>query len=241
MIITPSDSFASGAVKYKDGTCDGAKLADKKSEPRTMSCFVTSAEQQIKLFHHLYGNGRKKGRIGTIMKFVKLREAKPVLFAVNFIVSTWNRIRAEFGDAVREGVRALLRVIPEGANSDALATLALSPQKRSQHRIWRWPNVISFSSSLGMWQCRILPELEGDSDHARIRSAKMGEMASDIHILPPIENRRNRRPVRERNGNGGNMPLAPPIANVSTPKQDLPIAKKNGYPLGKKAQSSRIR
>ena len=67
------------------------------------------------------------------------------------VVRTWNRMWAEYGEAVREGIRALLRILPEGEGRDALITLALRPYKGSKSRIWRWPDVFSFTSSRCFW------------------------------------------------------------------------------------------
>ena len=47
--VTLADCFALDAVKYKSVTWGGAKLGDRKSEPRTISC-LGSPGKQIELF-----------------------------------------------------------------------------------------------------------------------------------------------------------------------------------------------
>ena len=147
--ITIADCFSSEAVKYRTGTWDGSKLEEKKSEPHTMSCFISSEKQEAKLFCLLYGSEHKKGRTSALKHFEESHGEKPGLFTVTLLVEIWNRTWAEYGEAVREGIRALLRILPEGAGRDALVTLALSPYKGSRRRIWRRPNVFSFPPSRG--------------------------------------------------------------------------------------------
>ena len=150
MTITLADCFALDAVKYRAGTWDGTKLEEKKSEPHTMSCFATSAKQQIKLFGLFYGREHKKERLKALKIIIRLHDEKPDLFTVGFLVKTWNRMWAEYGEAIREGIRSLLRILPEGADRNSLVTLALSPYKGSKKRIWRRPNIFDLSSSSGM-------------------------------------------------------------------------------------------
>ena len=145
---------------------------------------------------------------------------------------------AEFGEAVREGVRALLRILPEGANREAIIALALSPYKKSSQRIWRWPGVFNFESSRGMWRGGILPELEEDLEQSRIRGAKAMPSGNETPVLPPLENRRNRRQVSGRTGNSKN-PVPSPAANnpIPTKKVEFPPPD-SGYPLGKRLRAS---
>merc|ERR1712112_331320 len=98
----------------------------------------------------------------------KLHEKKPELFTVSFLVTCWNRLRFEYTESVREGVRTLLRMLPDGASRDAFIALALAPHKTTRKRIWRWPNIFSFGSRSGLWRGRILPELEEQLESARI-------------------------------------------------------------------------
>ena len=59
--ITLADCFAVDVVKYRAGTWDGTRLEGEKSEPRTMSCFISSAKRQIKLRCLLYGEEHRGG------------------------------------------------------------------------------------------------------------------------------------------------------------------------------------
>ena len=235
--ITLADCFAVDAVKYRAGTWDGTRLEEKKSEPHTMSCFISSAKQQIKLFCLLYGEEHREERKNALKKFQKLHEEKPDLFTVAFLVKTWNRMWAEFGEAVREGVRALLRILPEGANREALITLALSPYKRSSKRIWRWPDVFNFESSRGMWCGRILPELEEDLEQSRIKGTRQTLNNADPLILPPTDTRRQRRPPSGRTGNSKAPAVSVPAAHPAGSKK-VEFPPDSGYPLGKRLRAS---
>lgn len=61
-------------------------------------------------------------------------------------------MRYEYTEAVREGVRTILRLAPGGAARDAFASLALTPYRDSGKRLRRWPTVFSFSSPSGIWR-----------------------------------------------------------------------------------------
>ena len=88
----------------------------------------------------------------------------------------------------------MIRMLPEGANRDAFVSLALSPCRHSGGRIWRWPNVFSSKSSNGMWQGRILPELEEQLESSRISgSASLRNPPN----LPPDSSEQPTPPVKE--------------------------------------------
>ena len=235
--VALADCFPLDAAKYRAGTCGGAKMEEKKSDPHTMSCFVSSAKQEIKLFCLLYGEEHKRERKAALRQFKQLREEKPDLFTANMLVRTWNRMWAEYGESVREGIRALLRILPEGAGRGALITLALSPYKGSKRRIWRWPNVFSFTSSRGFWLGRVLPEVEEDLEQTRIRGTKPTLPGGEVASVPPVLNRRERRP-NQRTGTGKSS-VVTPIDNSEGKGRDvvLPPPVLDGYPVGKRLRS----
>ena len=84
------------------------------------------------------------------------------------MVDAWNRLWFEYGEAIREGVRSLMRILPEGANREAMISLALSPYGKHGKRVWRWPDVFSFTSKRGMRLGRLLPETEEKLELTRI-------------------------------------------------------------------------
>ena len=65
----------------------------------------------------------------------------------------------------------MIRILPEGATREAFAALAMSPYRNSSKRLWRWPNVFSFSAANGMWKGRILPEVEEHLEATRIQGS----------------------------------------------------------------------
>ena len=156
---------------------------------------------------------------------------------MSFLVGAWNRLCYEYTEAVREGVRTLIRLLPEGATRDSFVALALSPHRGSGKRLWRWPNVFSFSASSGYWRGRLLPEIEEQLETARI----MGSSQLRSHTIPvndpgtalPKEtNRRNRKkkekPRTQTGGKENTQPGdAPPVDNPA-----------NSYPLGKRLRSA---
>ena len=171
--ITLADCFALDSQKYRAYKWDGEKLESPNKEPHTMSCFISSAKQQITLFCMLYGWEHKKERKDALKRYERLHERKPDLFTVAFLVECWNRTWFEYTECIREGVRTLIRMSPEGTSRDAFIRLALSPHRKTGTRVWRWPNVFSFTSSSGAWKGRILPEIEEQLEAARINGSAL--------------------------------------------------------------------
>ena len=136
-----------------------------------------------------------------------------------------------------------MRMLPDGASREAFTSLALSPHKSTNKRIWRWPNTFSFSSPSVLWKGRILPELEEQLESARIAGS------SYLRTHPPAnddvdpggggkgkagkrkkkEKERNRRPIT---GRGAEEPKQPPD-NKQQEVVEKPDSA-NTYPLGKR-------
>ena len=119
-------------------------------------------------FSLLYGKEHSKERKHALGKLVWFHDQRPELPTVNFLVDAWNRACYEYTETVREGVRTLLRLLPDGATRDSFVALALGPYRGASKRLWRWPNVFSFSASTGMWRGRLLPEVEERLESSRI-------------------------------------------------------------------------
>ena len=109
----------------------------------------------------------------------------------------------EYTGVIREGARAMVRLLPDGASRDAFVLLALSPFKNSRKRLWRWPDVFSFTPHIGMWGESIVPAVEEQLEFARI-----GGSAS-LRSAPPIvgtstnihdAGKRNKKTKKEKEG-----------------------------------------
>ena len=118
-------------AKYKGYAWDGEKIEAKGKEPHTLGYFVSAAKQQVKLFRLLYGEENKAERLDALKHLRKLHGEKPELFTAHFIVEAWSRMWFEFRESVRGGIRPLLRILPGGANREALASLASIPYGKS--------------------------------------------------------------------------------------------------------------
>ena len=86
---------------------------------------------------------------------------------------TWGGMWGSYCESIPEGVRALVRILQDGANRDALAALPLSPYKHRKRCIWRWPSIFSYASSEIMRQGRILTELVDQLGKPRIQGAQI--------------------------------------------------------------------
>ena len=129
--IATADCFPLGGAKYKGYVCDGEKLEEKGKEPHTLGYFASAAKQQVRLFCLLYGEEHRDGRLDALKHLRKSHDEKPELPTAHFIVESWNRVWFEFCGSVREGIRSLLRILPDGVNREALVALALSPYGKS--------------------------------------------------------------------------------------------------------------
>ena len=134
--VTLGDCIAMDASRYRAHRWDGEKIEPANKEPQTMACFVGAVKQQIKLYCLLFGEEHKRERKKALKHLIWLHDQKPELFTVAFLVESWNRICYEYTEAVREGVRVILRALPEGCTRDAFTAYALSPYRNSTKRMW---------------------------------------------------------------------------------------------------------
>ena len=150
---------------------------------------------------------------------------------LHFLVESWNRICYEYTEAVREGVRVILRALPEGCTRDAFTAYALSPYRNSTKRMWRWPNVFSFTAKDGMWIGRILPEVEEQLETTRIAgSTHLRTTPSLGDILgqqDPLKKKSKKE--RERENEKHKKPGLIPVASTLGPLRQL-LVKRGGIP-----------
>ena len=132
--VTLGDCIAMDASRYRPHRWDGEKIEPANKEPQTMACFIGAAKHQIKLFCLLYGEEHKRERKKALKHLIWLRDQKPELPTVTFLVESWNRICYEYTEAVREGVRVILRALTEGGTRDSFSPYALSPYRNSTKR-----------------------------------------------------------------------------------------------------------
>ena len=237
--VALSDCFALDMAKYKAFKWDGEQVESDNKEPHTMARFATSAKHEIFLYRLLFGWEHGKERKPALGRLVGFHEKKPELFTIVFLVGCWNRLWFEFTEAVREGVRILMRLLPDGASREALVALALSPRKSTSKRLWRWPTGFSFSPRPGLWKGRILPELEEQLESARIAGSSYLR-AHNATVETPMWEIRGRERKRRRNiarlpaeyqkgGKPGNQ-----TNGAKQQDKNNPPAGETTYPLGKR-------
>ena len=83
---TLADCFALDSSKYRSHKWDGEKIEPVGKEPHTLSCFVSSTKQQIRLFCLLYGDEHGPERKAALRKLNRLHEDKPEISTVSFLV-----------------------------------------------------------------------------------------------------------------------------------------------------------
>ena len=173
----------------------------------------------------LYGREHESGRKTALKQLKGFHERKPELFTIQFLVYCWARIWFEHTEAVRGGVLTLIRILPLGANRDALTMLPLTPHKKTQQRIWRRPNVFSSKSKTGMRKGRTLHELGEKIESARISGSPQLRNNANPGPTPPSTETPliplgKRRPMKPRNitGGGSNLPAPAPLP-LKTPQR----------------------
>ena len=134
----------------------------------------------------LYGAEHKRERWKALRELDLFRDRNPELLTVQFLVVCWGRMRYEYTETIREGVRTMIRVLPGGANRDAFASLALSPFNKTRQRLWRWKGVFPPTSAIGMRRGRILPELAEQLESDRINGSASLRTGPQIGEPPTI-------------------------------------------------------
>ena len=126
-----------------------------------------------------------------------------------------------------------MRILPDGSTREAFAAIAMSPYRNSSKRLWRWPNVFSFSAANGMWKGRILPEVEEHLEATRIQGSAhlrthsfLFENTGDAPVGDTKgKNRRKNRQGRTETGGDTQKDLKTETPNAGG---------ETGYPLGKR-------
>ena len=181
-----ADCIALDIARYKSYAWGGAEIETPKREPETTTCPISPANQNILLFAILYGVEHKREMRQDLEKLIWRRERKPALFTAHFPVVRWNRLCYEYTETVREGVRTMIRLLPDGANRAAFVFSALSPFKNSRKRLWRRPDVLPFSPSSGMRRGSILPEIDERLESDRTNGSAFLRPAPHIGESTPI-------------------------------------------------------
>ena len=207
----------------------------------------------MKLFCLLYGEEHREERSNALKHLRKFHDEKPELPTVHFIVEAWDRMWFGYSEAVRGGIRSLLRILPDGSNKEALVSLALSPYGKTGKRVWRWPDVFSFRSRRGMRIGRLLPELGEKLELSRITGAGFNHTGgsgglntvSNVVVETNIKGngKNNRKGKGNRKSNtrtGGNTTEEKVIdeKTIPVPIQQPVGGEDNSYPKGKRLRAS---
>ena len=236
--ITIADCIAIDSTRYRAHRWDGEKIEPAGKEPHTTTCFANAVKKHIRLFSLLYGNEHARERKRALEKLMWPHDQKHELFAVSLLVISWNRIRYEYIDAIRGGVRAMIRLLPEGATRGSFVSFALSPYRDSGKRLWRRPNVFSLTASNGMWWGRISPEVGEQLGTSRILGSTRLRAAPPFGGAPSLSNdlkdTGNKKNKNDRTRTGGGSDV-----HVFTPSE-VPRGAVNGntYPMGKRLRAA---
>ena len=87
LTVTLADSNAIDTQKYKSPKWGGEKLETPNKGPRTLACFKSSSNQQMKLYFMLYGWEHEDERKAALKQLLPFHERKPELFTVSFLAT----------------------------------------------------------------------------------------------------------------------------------------------------------
>ena len=93
----------------------GEKIEHTKKEPRTVSRIIAAAIQHIPLYCLLFAQEHQRDREKDLGKLIWLHGQKHELFFDDPLVACWGRMCYEYTEAMREDVRTMTRMLPEGA------------------------------------------------------------------------------------------------------------------------------
>ena len=110
-----------------------------------------STKQKIRLYHLLSGGEHVKERRRALSNQRWSRDGRPGSPKRRIFAHLVERLRCEYAEAAREGVRTVDRMYQERDNRDACTAFSSVTYK-----------VISFNSSTDIWRGRIPPDPEGN-------------------------------------------------------------------------------
>ena len=185
--------------------------------------FGKCATFQSRTFPAIYGDEHLKTRLKAVQGLIGVRENRPKVFQIDFLVDVWNRMNYDFVDACMEGVRRIMRISPTGSKRDKIARLAWRPRADGTP-LWKFPDTFSLGAESGFWQSIILPELERAMESQMITHALGKSKAETDH--------ESRKGVRA----GGGKPAYPTGKRLRANEQDAarknaPVSKSTGKPL----------
>ena len=94
--VTISDCFAPGASRGI--TCAAGELEPANKEPHTISCYVSSTKQRIRLYGIPDGSELENERLEASGQLRGFREEKPELSTGSCLVDFWQWLRIEYSE-----------------------------------------------------------------------------------------------------------------------------------------------
>ena len=99
-----------------------------------------------------------------------MREDRPKVCTVEFLVDTCNRMNLDFIDSRLEGARRIIRISPHGGGG-VKSIASIGDQERAVPPSWQFPDACALESTTGFWQSIVVPELERKMESQTIASS----------------------------------------------------------------------
>ena len=111
-------------------------------------------------FALLHGKGHSKGRLTCISELERIREAIPVLFAVDFAAGAFEEMNYLYCEQIRDGTRGRMGLRADGVKRPTFSRISLDPDGARGPR-WEFPTVILMRHDSVIALSRIIPRLLG--------------------------------------------------------------------------------
>ena len=137
------------------GRCTSAKgkYERRKAAPDTVARFKEAAQNQILHVRDVFGT-QHVGESETALDFLRtLADEQPELFLPSFLNDCWERMNADYCDAVFEGVRCIMQVLDVAADRRDFWRVASTPRSKEEGggMLWRYPDTWKMDDDQGYW------------------------------------------------------------------------------------------
>ena len=159
------------------------KFDPRKASPDTIARFKEAALNQIMFIRDVYGSQHVSEREDALAFLCDLAEEQPELFPPSFLNDCWERMNADYCDAVFEGVRCIMQVLDVTADRRDFWRVASTPRSKEEGggMLWRYPDTWKMQSEQGYWRRTIIPQLKIAYKRSHLTSA-VSRYLSDRHI-----------------------------------------------------------
>ena len=127
------------------------KFEPMKPLPDTIARFEEAAQNQIMFIRDVYGTQHVDEREGALDFLRNLAEGQPELCHPSFLNDCWERMNADYCDAVFAGVRCVMQVLDVTADRRDFWRVASTPRSKEEGggMSWRYPDTWNMHSDQG--------------------------------------------------------------------------------------------